>query len=93
MIAATDACQVTKSPNSALHHRHPSTPAVMSHSTQPLLSGTIEADEETPPVLSGNIGSAPTTSTPAREPVVLVPGTTARDVEEGGIVSAADYLM
>lgn len=63
----------------------------MSHSTQPLLSGTIEADEEAPPVLSGNIGGAATSTPRASEPVVLVPGTAARDVEEGGIVSAAEH--
>lgn len=65
----------------------------MSHSTQPLLSGTIEADEEAPPVLSGNIGGAASPAPRTTEPVVLVPGTAARDVEEGGIVSQAGKAL
>lgn len=65
----------------------------MSHSTQPLLSGTIEADEEAPPALSGNIGGAATPTPRTSEPVVLVPGTAARDVEEGGIVSPARQVL
>ncbi|KAL7420825.1 Golgi apparatus membrane protein tvp23 [Cryptotrichosporon argae] len=47
----------------------------------PLLSGTIEADDDTL-IARGNIGAP---SKPAREPVVLVPGTTAGSAEEGGI--------
>lgn len=59
-------------------------------SNAPLLSGTIEADEDAPTVPSGSIGS----SQPRREPEVLVPGTQANGsvgnagtAEEGGIVS------
>ena len=57
-------------------------------SSSPLLSGTIEADDETPSVRpQGSIGTA----RPKSEPVVLVPGTQAdgnvRSAEEGGIVS------
>ncbi|WVQ97661.1 hypothetical protein IAU59_004775 [Kwoniella sp. CBS 9459] len=58
-------------------------------SSAPLLSGTIEPDEDVPSVPRGNIGS----SRPAAAPVVLVPGTTATgstvtalgNAEEGGI--------
>ncbi|KAK1925607.1 hypothetical protein DB88DRAFT_484484 [Papiliotrema laurentii] len=57
-------------------------------SNAPLLSGTIEADEDAPTVPSGSIGS----SQPRREPEVLVPGTQANGsvgnagtAEEGGI--------
>ncbi|CAD6569697.1 MAG: Golgi apparatus membrane protein TVP23 A [Tremellales sp. Tagirdzhanova-0007] len=59
-----------------------------SHS--PLLSGTIEADEDSlpAPTPKGSIGSS---AKPQREPVVLVPGTSAGStraatLEEGGIV-------
>jgi hypothetical protein len=57
----------------------------------PLLSGTIEADEDvqtTHQFPTGNIGesAAPKTRN-AADPVVLVPGTAPRDAEEGGIVS------
>lgn len=63
-------------------------------SSAPLLSGTIEPDEDLPPTLpQGKIGAS---SRPS-EPVVLVPGTTAQgsnsnitgigNAEEGGIVS------
>ena len=58
-----------------------------SHS--PLLSGTIEADEDSlpAPTPKGSIGSAHKTQ---RDPVVLVPGTSAgsraANLEEGGIV-------
>ena len=58
-------------------------------SSSPLLSGTIEADDDTPAVVrpKGSIG----TTRAKPEPVVLVPGTqangSARAVEEGGIVS------
>ncbi|WVR06086.1 hypothetical protein IAU60_003114 [Kwoniella sp. DSM 27419] len=58
-------------------------------SSAPLLSGTIEPDEEVPSFPRGNIGAARPTS----QPVVLVPGTTASgssvtaisNAEEGGI--------
>ncbi|TXT10635.1 hypothetical protein VHUM_02140 [Vanrija humicola] len=58
-------------------------------SSAPLLSGTIEADDDAPvtsPYPTGNIGqtSAPKPAA-AREPVVLVPGTTASSAEQGGI--------
>jgi hypothetical protein len=58
----------------------------------PLLSGTIEADEEIDAGpshgLSGNIGeSTKKKKSPEREAEVLVPGAAPRDVEEGGIVS------
>jgi len=61
-------------------------------SSGPLLSGTIEADDETPTSKfpKGSIGD---NGTPQREPVVLVPGATANgsaraggSAEEGGIV-------
>ncbi|RSH77610.1 Golgi apparatus membrane protein tvp23 [Apiotrichum porosum] len=57
----------------------------------PLLSGTIEADEDvqtTHQFPTGNIGesAAPKTRN-AADPVVLVPGTAPRDAEEGGINS------
>lgn len=54
----------------------------------PLLSGTIEPDEEAQSVPPGNIGTS-SSSRPAQTPVVLVPGTQASgigNVEEGGIV-------
>lgn len=58
-------------------------------SSAPLLSGTIEADDDvpSPSYPTGNIGqkTAPK-PTAAREPVVLVPGTTASSAEQGGIV-------
>ncbi|WVF70239.1 hypothetical protein IAT40_005028 [Kwoniella sp. CBS 6097] len=58
-------------------------------SSAPLLSGTIEPDEDVPSQPRGNIGS----SRPPSAPVVLVPGTTASgsavtalgSAEEGGI--------
>ena len=58
-------------------------------SQSPLLSGTIEADDETPVLPKGNIG---TPAAKAREPEILVPGSSAgnksiTNVEEGGIVS------
>jgi hypothetical protein len=60
-------------------------------SQAPLLSGTIEADEDVPVAPQGSIGKAQTTR---REPELLVPGTQANGglgsasaVEEGGIVS------
>ena len=59
-------------------------------SNAPLLSGTIEADDETPVAPSGSIGAQKA----RREPELLVPGTRANGsvgnpstVEEGGIVS------
>lgn len=63
-------------------------PASMS-SSAPLLSGTIEADEEVSHA-RGNIAAAPTAKA-TRPAEVLVPGTTADgqvrgSVEEGGIV-------
>lgn len=54
----------------------------------PLLSGTIEPDEEAPSIPRGNIGTS-SSPRPAQTPVVLVPGTQASGVgnaEEGGIV-------
>lgn len=54
----------------------------------PLLSGTIEPDEEAQSVPRGNIGTS-SSPRPAQTPVVLVPGTQASgigNVEEGGIV-------
>jgi hypothetical protein len=55
--------------------------------SNPLLSGSIEADEEAPsPSLpKGNIGSSTSTSRP---PEVLVPGTSISQGEDGGIVSS-----
>ena len=61
-------------------------------SSTPFLSGTIEADEDSPSgsFPKGNIGSK--AKQPLREPVVLVPGTASNgsawtgSVEEGGIV-------
>ncbi|OXG11212.1 cytoplasmic protein [Cryptococcus neoformans Tu401-1] len=53
----------------------------------PLLSGTIEPDEEAQSVPRGNIGTS-SSPRPAQTPVVLVPGTQASgigNVEEGGI--------
>ncbi|KAK6905949.1 hypothetical protein I203_106784 [Kwoniella mangroviensis CBS 8507] len=58
-------------------------------SSAPLLSGTIEPDEEPPTLPQGKIGASSRSS----EPVVLVPGTTAQgnvatgisNAEEGGI--------
>jgi hypothetical protein len=66
----------------------PTSPAEMA-SSAPLLSGTIEADEDVPSTTpSGNIGSG---NTGRRDPVVLVPGTqsggSGGNPEEGGIVS------
>jgi hypothetical protein len=66
----------------------PTRPAEMA-SSAPLLSGTIEADEDVPSTTpSGNIGSG---NTGRRDPVVLVPGTqsggSGGNPEEGGIVS------
>lgn len=62
-------------------------------SSAPLLSNTIEADDDTLESQSsfpkGNIGSTPTPAT-ARAPEVLVPGTGSGRTgseEEGGIVS------
>jgi len=58
-------------------------------SSAPLLSGTIEADEEaTSSLPRGNIGQNASTSS-TRQPVVLVPDTAGNGVsnEEGGIVS------
>jgi len=61
-------------------------------SNAPLLSGTIEADDDTPNLPRGNIG---TSTQKTRDPIVLVPGTQANgsvqgisggNVEEGGIV-------
>lgn len=53
----------------------------------PLLSGAIEADDDTTPTASsfprGNIGDAPNTQRRS-EPVVLVPGTAAQ--AEAGLV-------
>ncbi|KAL1408844.1 Golgi apparatus membrane protein tvp23 [Vanrija albida] len=60
----------------------------MASSSAPLLSGTIEADDEVaaPSYPTGNIGqSAAPKPAAAREPVVLVPGTTASSAEQGGI--------
>lgn len=58
-------------------------------SSAPLLSGTIEADDDaqSPSVPAGRIGSAPSRS--AADPVRLIPGTqaSAASAEEGGIVS------
>lgn len=61
-------------------------------SNAPLLSGTIEADDDTPIAPSGSIGAQKA----RREPEVLVPGTQANgnvatpgSVEEGGIVSTS----
>ncbi|OCF42124.1 cytoplasmic protein [Kwoniella heveanensis CBS 569] len=60
-------------------------------SSAPLLSGTIEPDEDVPSLPRGNIGTE--SSRPPAEPVVLVPGATASgssvtalgNAEEGGI--------
>jgi hypothetical protein len=63
-------------------------------SSAPLLSGTIEADDESPlAVPKGSIGSSTPAKSAAREPEVLVPGTASRTqaaarAEEGGIVRA-----
>lgn len=58
----------------------------------PLLGGTIEADDESP-FPTGNIGEQPNARRErTTEPVVLVPGTTARNAEEGGIVSCPSAL-
>jgi len=70
--------------------------------TAPLLSGTIEADDDDQvhvgpsSGLSGNIGESTTAKKPAgreREAEVLVPGTAPRDVEEGGIVSICGWQV
>lgn len=63
--------------------------------SQPLLSGTIEADDDGPSATttnfpSGNIGDGPNAARPRAEPVVLVPGTAAQ--AEAGIVSVAGVL-
>ncbi|ORX37352.1 Golgi apparatus membrane protein TVP23 [Kockovaella imperatae] len=58
-------------------------------SSAPLLSGTIEADDDTP--LPSRVQGSMAPSRPRQEPVVLVPGTQAdgsipaRQLEEGGI--------
>lgn len=63
-------------------------------SSAPLLSGTIEADEDAPQLPKGSIGSS-TKSQTQRAPELLVPGTQANgstgqgntgSAEEGGIV-------
>ncbi len=66
-------------------------------SSAPLVSGTIEADEDAPTssLPKGNIGS---NTSKQREPVVLVPGTTANGsartghAEQGGIVSLEAHI-
>lgn len=61
----------------------------------PLLSGTIEPDEEAPSVPQGNIGTS-SSPRPSQTPVVLVPGTQASgigSVEEGGIVGPRSLKM
>ena len=66
-------------------------------SQAPLLSGTIEADEDVPVVAKGNIG-APKAQ---RAPELLVPGTQAAGsragnsgvAEEGGIVSMSANVL
>lgn len=57
----------------------------------PLLSGTIEADDDSPTPTAtslprGNIGDSPNPAPRRTEPVVLVPGTAAQ--AEAGIVRA-----
>lgn len=56
----------------------------------PLLSGTIEADEDTPgtsQIPSGRIGESAAPKRNAADPVVLVPGTAPRSDGDGTIVS------